>query len=176
MNRPGLLVALSRYPATRRYGSAILIRDNLESLSQRFDLHLVCRGDHPVENDLAAFCRTTEFLGREYPLIPKPLRRPLRLFSGLPPVDYGLRSPRVRARLDSLMATGGFEALLVYDQASVQYVPAAWAARTVVCIEDAQSIRQEALAALPVWTTWQRLRLRAEARQMRRYERRVLPP
>ena len=173
---PRLLVVLSRYPANLRYGSAILMRHTLPALARRFDMHLVCRGPHPAEHPLAPCFRVSEFLGRHQSLVPKPLQRPLTALMGLPSVDAGLRGPHVRARVDSLWATGRYAAVLAYDQVTAQYLSPAVAARSVVCIEDAQSIRLERLAALEVHTAWERFRLRAAARQMRRYERRILPP
>jgi glycosyltransferase involved in cell wall biosynthesis len=175
-DRPNLLVALSRYPGALQTGSAILIHHNLVSLSERYALHLVCRGAGAPTGDLADACRVVEFAGRDRSWVPRPLRAPLRALAGPPPAIAGLRSERVRSRVAALMDTGRYGALLVYDLGSVQYVPPGHAARTVACIEDPQALRLARMAELPVWTAWQRLRLRRAARRMRRYERRLLPP
>lgn len=185
--RPALLVALSRYPRALETGSAILIHHNLVALARRWAIHLLCRGEpvRPGEGAqgdvapgdvLAAACARVEFTGRERSFVPKPLRAPLRALAGPPPSIAGLRSKAMRRRVEALLSGGRFPAMLVYDLGSVQYVPAAFAARTVACIEDPQALRLERMADLPVWTPREAARMRGAARRMRRYEKRVLPP
>jgi glycosyltransferase involved in cell wall biosynthesis len=94
----------------------------------------------------------------------------------VPYLVYRHRSPRLRRRVAEIMDSGGFDALLLYELTAIQYCPRSCAPRAIACIEDAQSLRLLRMSALPVWTAWQRFRLRIAARQMERYERRVYPP
>jgi glycosyltransferase involved in cell wall biosynthesis len=171
-----LLVALSRYPAAQESGSAILIYNNLVELSKNYALHLLCHGTAPGSGDLATFCEKVEFLGRQRSRLPRPLRVTVYGLSGVPHQVYRLRSPRMRRRIAELFARGGFDALLLYEMLTIQYCPASCASRAIACIEDAQSLRLYRMSALPVWTAWQRFRMRLAARQMERYEHKVLPP
>jgi len=171
-----LLVALSRYPSALESGSAILIYNNLVELSKRYALHVVCQGTAPGGGDLASFCEKVEFFERQRSRLPRPLRVTVYGLRGVPHPVYRLRSPRLRRRIAELFASGRFDALLVYEMLTIQYCPAACASRAIACIEDAQSLRLYRMSALPVWTAWQRFRMRLAARQMERYERKVLPP
>lgn len=164
------------FPSTLETGCAIFIYNNLVELSKTYDLHVLCHGAPQSEGDLATFCAKVEFLGRPSSWLPKPLRGTIHGLLGVPRQISRVRSVRMRRRIAALMAQQEFDALLLYELRAVQYCPSFLAARAIACIENAESLRLGRMSALPVWTAWQRSRLRRDARQMERYERKVLPP
>jgi glycosyltransferase involved in cell wall biosynthesis len=164
------------YPSTLETGCAIFIYNNLVELSRTYDLHVLCHGAPQAEGDLATYCSKVEFLGRPSSWLPKPLRGTIHGLLGVPRQVSKVRSVLMRRRIAALMARQEFDALLLYELRAVQYCPSFLAARAIAWIENAESLRLGRMSALPVWTAWQRFRLRREARQMERYERKVLPP
>ena len=174
--RPKVLVALPRFPSALETGSSILIYNNLVELSKKYDLHVLCHGVAQSGGDLATFCQRVEFLSQQRSWLPKPLRAPVYGLMGVPRPVYKLRSARMRRRIAELIAHEEFDALLLYDLRAVQYCPSSCARWAIACIEDPQSLRLHRMSALPIWTAWQRFMMRRAARQMERYEGKVLPP
>jgi glycosyltransferase involved in cell wall biosynthesis len=174
-DRPKLLVLLASYPYPLETGSAIVVHNNLAGLAGSCDLHVLCRGEPREGGELAGLARRVEFLGRESSLLPRPLRAVRHALRGVPPHIAAKDSGRMRRRAAELLAQGGYDAVLIYEMSAVQCCPPEGRARAIASIEDPQSLRLRRMLSLPVFTPWQRLKMRLAAALMERYERRVLP-
>jgi len=65
--------------------------------------------------------------------------------------------------------------VLLFDMSAVRYVPRSAYGKLVVNVEDPQSIKLRRMAPLPVWSHWQRAKLRILTWLARREELRTLP-
>jgi glycosyltransferase involved in cell wall biosynthesis len=163
------------YPSPPRSGGSITAFHQLRLLAKQHTITLVCQGEQSERDAFAERLHAVE-------LVP-PARRArwqvlarcmMDLLLGIPIHVSLLQSRQMSDRVAQLLREVPFDAVLLYDVAAVQYCPPEWRPRAVLNLEDPQSRKLDRMSALPVYSPFQRWKLRVYAWIMSRYEQRHL--
>lgn len=170
-----LLVVMANYPFPPRTGSAIVFSNNIEHLSKRHSVNLVCMRPMVVFFEPAKFVEKVDLVSEKF--IPPIIKRLYSLFNmliGVPPSVSACASSAMKKKVRDKIKCEKFDVILLFEMSAIQYFPRSSFIKLAVNIEDPQSIRLNRMAQLSIWSFWQRLKLLVLAWVTLRYENKTL--
>jgi glycosyltransferase involved in cell wall biosynthesis len=171
-----LLVIKATCPFPLNTGGSVVAYNNIRSLSQVADIHLICFGDPKETGDIGSFVgRLTVLQKKRLGRLRQLGRYALHALRGVPPTVAVHSSSEMRANVRHAIEAENFDAILVYEMSGIQFCPASALHRVIANVEDPQSLKLRRSAALSTWTRSQRVKMAISAFLTARYERRVFP-
>ena len=150
--------------------------NNIRHLSERYSLTMICLDGKPEDDTFKNCFQKIEVVRKEQLSNPWILFKYfLNLFRGIPVHITAHYSNLMNKRVGQIFNSKKFKAVLVYGIHAMQYIPMEAFSRTLVNIEDPDSIKKERLAKLSVNSIWSKLKINIETWSFGLYERRMFP-
>lgn len=168
-----ILVVMTTSPFGLQTGSGLVAQNTIEYLSKRHSVTLLC--PNVLQND--EVFRGVDYLSVKQSrrnLVSKQLARIVNIARLIPPSFTAHQSDAMNAQVKRFLNTNLVDRILLFEFTAIQYLPPAALQITFANIEDPQALKLEAIARLEIWSTWQRLKVRALSVLTARYERKLL--
>ena len=171
-----LLVIKATCPFPLNTGGSVVAYNNIRSLAEVADIHLMCFGDPEQTGDLAALVsRLTLLQKKRIGRLRQLARYAIHALRGIPPTVAVHSSSEMRAKVRDAIETENYDAILVYEMSGIQFCPASALPKVIANVEDPQSLKLRKSAVLSTWTRTQRAKMAISAYLTEKYERRLFP-
>ena len=170
-----VLVVMAHYPFPPRTGGALVAYNSLRHLSRRHTIEFVGLAPDGVVPPAQFLDKVTLVPQRPISRLAHVTRHITYLLADVPMAVSRFTFRDMKAKVRDAIRGGGYDVVLLFDMSAVRYVPRSAYGKLVVNVEDPQSIKLRRMAPLPVWSHWQRAKLRILTWLARREELRTLP-
>lgn len=171
-----LLVIKATCPFPLNTGGSVVAYNNIRSLAEVAEIHLMCFGDPGQTGDLATLVsRLTLLQKKRIGRLRQLGRYAVHALRGIPPTVAVHSSSEMRARVREAIETQNYDAILVYEMSGIQFCPASALPKVIANVEDPQSLKLRRSAVLSTWTRSQRAKMAISAYLTEKYERRLFP-
>jgi len=171
-----VLVIKATYPFPLNTGGSVVAYNNIKSLSDVADIHLICLGRPDQRGDVASLVNRLDIVERKKISRLRQLARYAIYASlGIPPTVAVHSSAEMRSKVRQAIEREDFDVILVYEMSGIQYCPTCALHKMVANVEDPQALKLRKSASLSTWTRWQRIKMAISAFITERYERRIFP-
>ena len=144
-----ILIVIQHFPLPARTGSAIVAFNHIKHLSKNHSLHIVCFEPEQITEGLEEYVDKLEF-------VPRPRRKALvslpsymlELLRGIPIFISKYRSRAMQQAITRAEQHQPCDVALLFEMGAIQHLPSSLYGKTIVNIEDPQSIRLQRLNKL----------------------------
>lgn len=172
--REQILVVMAAYPFPPKTGGEIVACNNIQHLSEQYSLTMICLSGVPQDSTFKQCFERIEIVGKTQNSKPwRSLKYILNLFRGIPVHITAHHSNLMNKKVKQAFNSRKFEAVIAYGINTMQYIPQEAFDRTLVNIEDPDSIKHQRWAQLPINSIWIRLKLNITTWSFRLYEKRM---
>ncbi|MEI6647763.1 MAG: glycosyltransferase [bacterium] len=169
-----ILFVLSAFPFPPKIGRDIVAFNNIRILAQRHQVHLVCNS---FRLNLSQDERFADFVYHAPDKTPEPMSLPLHAVSnvmrGLPTLIYQARW--VTKKIREIDKIEKFDAILSYGFSTTLDCPKELRYKLIANIEDPQFLKLTRMRALPLCTSWDKIKLTILLLSMKRFEQKMFP-
>lgn len=166
---------MAHSPFPLQSGNSIVAYFSLKSLATNHTISLISPQPINTQEFQASFIQKIQFVKTECRSFPgKWLNYFFSLMRGIPPSVAAHSSKAMIRCVKSEILTEDYDVILLFDLAAIQFCPPSEFRKTVINIEDPQSIKLERMSKLKIWTFSQWVRLIVATHLTNIYERRYL--
>ena len=171
-----VLVVTTQYPFPPKVGSSIVAYNAIKYLAANNSLDLVCFKPSEEKISEPEFVNKTALVGQEKSSgYFSAIRYILNMFSGIPPSVTSLESKAMNDKVEELIKSNEYEAILLFEMSTLQYCPSSCYNKVAMNVEDPPSLKLSRMAELPIYSLFQRFKYFLASRLTAAYENKYFP-
>jgi glycosyltransferase involved in cell wall biosynthesis len=168
-----ILIVMTTSPFGSQTGSGIVALNTIKHLLQQHKITLI----HPGASASEGHAFGINVIAVEPSYASRASKQFLRILNSarlIPPSFTTHQSDAMNAQVKKFLKANAVDRILLFELTAIQYIPTSALKITFANIEDPQALKLEAIARLEIWSTWQKLKIRALAVLTARYEKKML--